>query len=257
MCYTTHNRINIKLPKLELPKFDGNLLKWQEFWDSFASSIHENKSLNPVDKLNYLKCNLEGRAKQAIEGLQVSNDNYEVAISVLHERYGNKEHVIQAHYASLSDLPPSNTNSTKLRLTYDSIETSLRSLEALGENVENSYIVLLILSKLPPELKLKLEEQRTHEGNWTTTLLRKQLHKMVLAREIVENSTGSFQQNVNKSVKHLTTEALFVGQSKESPTRKCIFCNELHWNDECDKFVTSEARKDRWAVASLVSNKLI
>ena len=68
---------------------------------------------------------------------------------------------------------------------------------------------------------------------------------MVLAREIVENSTGSFQQNVNKSVKHLTTEALFVGQSKESPTRKCIFCNELHWNDECDKFVTIEARKDR------------
>ena len=31
--HTTH-KATVKLRKLELIKFDGNLLKWQEFWDS-------------------------------------------------------------------------------------------------------------------------------------------------------------------------------------------------------------------------------
>ena len=33
----------VKLPKLELKKFDGNILRWQEFWDTFDSTIHQNK----------------------------------------------------------------------------------------------------------------------------------------------------------------------------------------------------------------------
>ena len=28
---------NIRLPQLELLKFDGNILKWQEFWDTFEA----------------------------------------------------------------------------------------------------------------------------------------------------------------------------------------------------------------------------
>ena len=32
----------VKLPKLELKKLDGNNLKWQELWDAFYSTIHQN-----------------------------------------------------------------------------------------------------------------------------------------------------------------------------------------------------------------------
>ena len=49
----TRHTPTIKLPKLELQKFDGNILKWQEFWDSFEASIHRNPNLQPVDKFNY------------------------------------------------------------------------------------------------------------------------------------------------------------------------------------------------------------
>ena len=30
---------SIKLPKLELLKFNGNILKWQEFWDTYEAMI--------------------------------------------------------------------------------------------------------------------------------------------------------------------------------------------------------------------------
>ena len=44
----------VKLPKLSIKKFNGELTKWVTFWDSFNSSIHTNPKLSSVDKFNYL-----------------------------------------------------------------------------------------------------------------------------------------------------------------------------------------------------------
>ena len=41
--------ISAKLPKLELKQFDGDILKWQEFWDAIESTIHNNERLRNVD----------------------------------------------------------------------------------------------------------------------------------------------------------------------------------------------------------------
>ena len=53
-------------------KFDGNLLKWQEFWDSFDTTVYRNPSLADIDKLNYLRAQLRGKARDAIAGLEVT-----------------------------------------------------------------------------------------------------------------------------------------------------------------------------------------
>ena len=38
--YKMKGKINsVRLPRLELKKFDGNILKWQEFWDLFESTM--------------------------------------------------------------------------------------------------------------------------------------------------------------------------------------------------------------------------
>ena len=31
---------SVRLPKLQLPNFDGNVLRWPEFWDIYESSVH-------------------------------------------------------------------------------------------------------------------------------------------------------------------------------------------------------------------------
>ncbi|KAH3784784.1 hypothetical protein DPMN_162855 [Dreissena polymorpha] len=36
------------LQTLTLPRFDGDILQWQSFWDSFESSIHCNVNLTDV-----------------------------------------------------------------------------------------------------------------------------------------------------------------------------------------------------------------
>jgi hypothetical protein len=51
-----------KLPKLEIKTFDGNILYWQSFWDSYETAVHSNHSLTDAQKFNYLKSLLQNEA---------------------------------------------------------------------------------------------------------------------------------------------------------------------------------------------------
>ena len=56
----------VKLPKLNLQSFNGDILEFQEFWDSFDSAINSNVMLKNVDKLTYLLNSLQGDAKKML-----------------------------------------------------------------------------------------------------------------------------------------------------------------------------------------------
>jgi hypothetical protein len=45
--------VRAKLPKLEVKRFNGKIQEWQEFWDSFDSSVNQNDALSEVDKFAY------------------------------------------------------------------------------------------------------------------------------------------------------------------------------------------------------------
>ena len=36
----------VKLPKLDVPTLDGNLIHWKKFWDQFAVDVHNKTSLS-------------------------------------------------------------------------------------------------------------------------------------------------------------------------------------------------------------------
>ena len=113
-----------------LPKFYGNILKWSEFWDSFHSAVDQNKGLKAVDKLNYLRRQLEGEAYGCIAGLELTEINYSVAITCFKNAMEtpiafNALIIINAHYKELTDLPESPNQTSKLRQTFDTIESHL------------------------------------------------------------------------------------------------------------------------------------
>ena len=82
------NVVRTRLPKLSLPKFRGDVTKWNTFWDSFQSAVHRNEGITNIDKFNYLKSVLEGSAARAIEGLTLTEANYGAAEEILQERFG-------------------------------------------------------------------------------------------------------------------------------------------------------------------------
>lgn len=90
--------MRLKLPEVEPPKFDGNVIKWNIFWDHFYSKIHTNDGLRKTDKFQYLVSLLQGRARMAIEYLQRNDEMYEKAIDILMERFGSEKLLHQAVY---------------------------------------------------------------------------------------------------------------------------------------------------------------
>ena len=93
---------SVKLPNLQLPSFDGNVLQFQEFWDTFIATVEKNPTLSPVQKLSYLKERLRGRALDTIKGLNICDFNYEVAKELIYSKFGSKQTVLDAHYVALT-----------------------------------------------------------------------------------------------------------------------------------------------------------
>ena len=81
------------LPKLTLPTFNGDLMSWPTFWDSFSSAVHNNVHLPEVQKFAYLKSLLYDEAARTVDGFTLSNANYQQAISLLQQRYGRKQKI--------------------------------------------------------------------------------------------------------------------------------------------------------------------
>lgn len=255
----------IKPPKLEIVPFDGNILKWREFWDAFEASIDKGR-YSPVDKMTYLKSKLIGEALDAISGYQLCHDNYAAVVDVLKRRFGNTQLIIDAHYRALSHLAVASNQLGKLRKCYDTIECHQRSLEALGENIEHRHFVSLITDKLPQEVLYQLYLMKGEES-WTVQKLRMLLEKHITAMEMAGADFHLCHQlpstKMSSKPGHLFEESrrpplmsrptageLLVGGSSNigassRRTVKCVFCSGTHWSDECTEHTSLQARMEK------------
>ena len=83
----------VRLPKINMKSFHGDLTTWTPFWDSYASSVHDTPTLSDVDKFNYLNSLLEGSAREPVSGLTLTSANYHEAVAILKKRFGNKQQI--------------------------------------------------------------------------------------------------------------------------------------------------------------------
>ena len=216
-------KLIVKLPKLELKKFDGNILKWTEFWDRFESTIHNNKSLHNVDIFNYLKSQLQGTAAEVLSGLELTKDNYNVAIELLKERYGRKHIMADAHYAKMMNMPMATYRATSLRTFYDTTEKHLRCLRSLGEDDNQMQVLSMLKSKLPRSVLLDLERMKAEDEEWTVKNFRKLLQRHINAQEACDLQTKLFQKydesprntytHTNRSFQNNTSPRNFTGET--------------------------------------------
>ena len=147
---TTRAPSRVKLPKLTILPFNGELTAWTPFWESYEAAIHD---LSDAEKFNYLHSLLRQTALDSIAGLALTTANYAEAISILQTRFGNKQQIIARHMDALmnASVVTSSHNIKGLRGLYDYIETHTRSLKSLGVD-SSSYSTLLtsvFVNKIP------------------------------------------------------------------------------------------------------------
>ena len=120
----------IKLPKIQLQKFRGDITKFQSFWQSFRVAVDESEGLSKVQKLNFLINSLESIVYKALEGLKLTEENYKSAVKILGDRFGKLQHEISAHMQELLNLQSlNNEKANNLFLLYDNILVHVRGLE--------------------------------------------------------------------------------------------------------------------------------
>ena len=174
----------MRLLKLELPIFEGEVVQWPAFWDQFEAMV-DNSELPDVCKFVYLRSLLKGEALSAINGLTLSSQHYIIAKDILRYRFGRKERIIFAHIQQLMQLRVNQTQSSTtihLMRLQDELVTHVRSLEELGVNGEQYGIILtpLILSQLPQDVKLEwARDGEGHESdlNWLLKFLSAEIQR--------------------------------------------------------------------------------
>ena len=232
-----------------MPSFNGDALRWSEFWDSFKANVDKNLALSNIEKLSYLNSKLHGEAKQAVSGIPLSNDNYQVAKTILKDKFGKSKSVVNSHYTQLMNLKPA-TNTTKgLRVLYDNFERHFRSLEAMQQDTNQDVFVPMLTSKIPKDVLFQLQIQRGANVDWTVTRLRELLNDYVSNREDSEQQGHTDISSSTSTARPLrsSTEALMVNQrtSQRQNNRNCRFCSGNHWSDECRRYQTVDERKQR------------
>jgi len=143
---TSSSTMQIRLPRLEIPAFSGNLQEWASFRDLFRTTIHANVSLSNVQKFAYLKSSLSGEAARLVQSMSVTDSSYDLAWSQLTTRYQNdREQLFFILKRLLSQPIVQLHSSTSLRELLDTTKECIRSLEVLQIRVNSWDAILMFI----------------------------------------------------------------------------------------------------------------
>ena len=164
----------VKLRKLNVPTFDGNILNWRSFWEQFCISVHNRISLSDSKNLVYLQKSLKGgSAKGAIEGLSHSGENYTEPVECLQFRY-NRPHLIhKAYVRAILDTPALKEGSDKeLRNLHDTVQHHLRALKAMGCEAPGHFITSILQLRLNQNTLFEWNKHSQESAASHTTMMR-------------------------------------------------------------------------------------
>ena len=224
------NSVHCRLPKIQLPEFSGDPLAWQGFWDQYQVAIHNNMRISDIDKFNYLKGCLKGESLSAVSGLTLSSENYEEAVGILKDRFGNEQVLISAHMESLLRIKKitSRDNVKGLRMLYNHVESCVRNLKSLKLDTSGygSLLIPILKDRLPDEITMIIS-RKFGEQIWTLDKVMEHFNSELRAQENCIGSPSS--KSVHDSHRkggYYTTSGLFGQTSKLA----CVYCSrEGQW----------------------------
>ena len=140
----------VKLPKINVPTCDGNILNWKIFWEQFHVSVHARTGVSDSEKLIYLQHALkDGKARSVIEGLSRSGERYTEGVESLKSRYDWPCLIHQARVRMILEAPSLKDGSGReLCQFHDTVQQHLHALKAMGHELSSSFIASMFELKL-------------------------------------------------------------------------------------------------------------
>ena len=242
--------VMVKLPKLQITKFQGTHLDWTRFWNQFEMEI-DKSTLAPVSKFSHLKEYLQPKVRLLIDGLPFTAEGYNRAKSILKARYGKPSEVANAHIESIMTLPSiTSSNTRKIHDFYEKLITNINALDTMGKLKDINGNVRLILDKLSG-IRADLVRLDDNWQNWTFPEFVEALRKWTERHPI---STEKSQLTLDTKNSIRKEKMLQTSQNQWKP-RKCIYCEDTnHKAADCEKVKELSERKKIIATKRLCYN---
>lgn len=235
---------SLKLPKISLPFFSGDYTQWISYYDTFTALVHKNAALDDVTRFHYLRSSLKDGALRRIESVEVTADNYEVALKLLTDRYQKKPLIVREHVRHLINLTTiTKVSAVALRDLVDTVSVHLRALKSLGRPVAqwDDIVLELILSKLDNSTLDKWNDEAPTDRIPTLDELIKFLERR--CSHLEDRSSNRHQVNqvpsVTKQVPFKQVRTSLSASETSSYQKICLYCKGTnHLIYRCRKFLT-------------------
>ncbi|XP_044264765.1 uncharacterized protein LOC123011414 [Tribolium madens] len=160
---------HVKLPPMELYKFDGDIKSWRTFIDMFNSTVHNQNALTNVEKFSYLISTLSKEPLSIVSRIPMTDQNYRTAYDALIKRYENKRLLATSHWQQLENSPrlPDDYTPSQLRSLINTFDENLAALKTLNFPVDNWDFILfnMMLKRIPPSLVTRFELSQTYPAD--------------------------------------------------------------------------------------------
>ena len=227
------SKVEAKLPKLVISKFDGNYMDWQRFWGQFTESI-EKSGLASIAKFSYLRELLGDKVKREVESLPFTPEGYNRAKAILEEKYGKESEIVKAYVNKILSLPYiSSADAKKIAEFSDQLTYCAQSLQSLDKLSEVKGITMMTLDKLPA-IRGDLVRSDAEWELWDLDKLAEAL-RLWLRRNPVDHNQDE--------KKRKERERMFLTGRSDRP-RGCVYCESTeHKGIECTKVTAMADRK--------------
>ncbi|XP_060855180.1 uncharacterized protein LOC132932844 [Metopolophium dirhodum] len=236
---------HINLPKIELPHFNGDIINWRSYRDTFTSLVHENSDLNSVERFHYLISSVSGAASTVVRSVPLTGPNYVVAWNALHDRFDSTRLILHAHLDKLFGFSPiKNESLHDLNNFLDVFKENTAAINALGVHDLSGFLLFYIASRvLDSSTKRLFEADRgTHDLPTLNDLL-----ILIQSRcKILQNSSMSDAERKPAAFtrrKPVISRSSLLASTKDHDSH-CYACQGTHYIYKCEKFkgLTTSAR---------------
>ncbi|CAH2093151.1 unnamed protein product [Euphydryas editha] len=244
---------NIRLPKIVLPHFSGDIKRWPEYFDTFNELIHNCASLSDIEKFHYLTSSLSGEALSVVKPFPLSHEHYEHAYQALIARYKCKRALTFTCWKDLLAIEFKCTNGIEFRKSLDLFEENLSILKTAELPIQHWDFILVyhILSKLDTTVRRSFEEKYSDVDLPTYKqligFLRSKCEALLRDTHFAEikpskpvikpTSSTPFQKHFNKTHTLIASADVQQNSKNVAVSNKCPFCAQAHTILSCSEFL--------------------
>ena len=247
------HKVNTKLPKLVITKYNGTHADWLRFWNQFEAEIHA-ADIPAVTKFAYLKELVDPKVITGIDGLPFSSEGYERARNILKSRYGKTSEIVNAYVNGLLSLPTIHgSQPAKVHSFYEKLVSNVQSLQTLGKLKDVNGYVRSTLDKLEG-IRGDLVRTDDEWQMWDFPQLVEALRKWTERNPVPQEKPQDFKFQ-SSHVKRGKTFSTRQEEKEGRAPRECVYCNDSqHRSVECPKITKTADRKRELSLKELCFN---